>query len=97
MSANDRDYDIKDVKVDERFLIAKREMLITFAVQVAYTIVMLVVGYSLGKGDPRNYTFIAGMPAWWFWALVITAGFLVVVYYLVRRVFKDMSVEPWVK
>lgn len=95
MKVNERDYDIREIQVDERFRIAKREMLITFVVQLAYTFLMLVVAYTLGKGDPSRYRFVMGMPEWWFWSLVITLGFLGLIYYLVRRVFKDMPIDPW--
>jgi len=95
MNVNERDYDIREIEVDERFTIAKREMLITFVVQLAYTFLMLVVAYSLGKGDPTLYRFVKGMPEWWFWCLVITFGFLGLIYYLVRRVFKDIPIDPW--
>lgn len=92
-----RDYDIRNIEVDERFVIAKREMLITFAVQLCYTFVMLIVAYTVGKGDPKSYSFIMGMPGWWFYALLVTIAFLVLIYYLISKVFVPVSVEPWVE
>lgn len=94
---NDQDYDIKEVEVDERFVIAKKEMLIVFAVQLCYTFIMLIVAYTVGKGDPRNYNFILGMPAWWFYSLLITVIFLFLIYYLVSKIFIPISVEPWIE
>jgi len=92
-----KDYDIREIDVDPRFVIAKKEMLITFAVQLCYTFLMLIVAYTVGKGDPKNYSFIMGMPAWWFYALIITGVFLILIYFIVTKVFVPISVEPWVK
>lgn len=94
---SDQDYDMKDIEVDERFVIAKKEMLIVFAVQLCYTFIMLIVAYTVGKGDPRNYNFILGMPAWWFYALLITVLFLILIHYLVSKIFIPVSVEPWIE
>ncbi|NLC12381.1 MAG: YhdT family protein [Firmicutes bacterium] len=93
----DYDYDIRNIEVDKRFVIAKKEMLITFIVQLCYTFLMLIVAYATGKGDPKNYSFIMGMPAWWFYALLITALFLILIYYIITKVFVPVSVEPWIE
>lgn len=97
MVKNERDYDIKDIEVDERFIIAKKEMLITFAVQLSFTFLMIFTAYTVGRGDPRNYNFIMGIPAWWIYCLGITIGFLVLIYVLTSKVYKDVSVEAYIE
>lgn len=97
MSKGDRDYDIKDIVVDERFISAKKEMLITFAVQIAYTLIMIFTAYTVGNGDPKDYNYIMGMPSWWFYCLAITVGFLGIIYILTSKVYKNVSVEAYIE
>lgn len=97
MSKGDRDYDIKDIVVDERFIIAKKEMLITFAVQISFTLIMIFTAYTVGNGDPKDYTYIMGMPSWWFYCLAITIVFLGIIYILTSKVYKNVSVEAYLE
>lgn len=46
--------------------------------------------YGLGSKDPSEYTFIFGLPAWFFWSCVV--GFLVMVV-LIIFVVKFLLVE----
>lgn len=96
MSNINSDYDVESIEVDERFKIAKKEMLITFGVQLAYTIIMILVAYTVGRGDPNDYKFIMGMPAWWFYCLLITIGFIGVIFFLTHYVYTNVSVEAYV-
>ncbi len=50
--------------------------------------------YGLGSGNPEEYTYIFGMPAWFFFSCVV--GFLVMtilVYLCVRFLFTDVPFE----
>lgn len=95
MAKNDRDYDIKDIEIDERFVLAKRDMLIAFLVVISYTLVMIGAAYIFGKGDPRNYKYVLGMPFWWFVNLAITAVYLVIIYILTHKVYEAVDVSAY--
>jgi uncharacterized membrane protein YhdT len=59
-------------------------------------VVSLVVAYTLGKGPVDQYTYVLGMPAWWFGAIVVTLFFAVIVIYISQFVFTDVELtdEP---
>ena len=74
-----RDYDCKkDIDVDPRFKVCLRELCISFGVFVVFAAVMLYVIFIVGDGDPRQFDYILGMPAWYFWVFVVCAATAVV-------------------
>jgi uncharacterized membrane protein YhdT len=86
-----RNYDIRDIEIDPRFKIAYKEMLLTLGVWFLFMVVSLVVAYTLGKGPVDQYTYVLGMPAWWFGAVVVSAIFAVIVIYISQFVFTDVE------
>lgn len=87
------DYDINEIEDDERLLICKKEMKLVFFVQLMYTFILILVAYFLGKGDPKHYTYILGLPLWWFTSLALTFLFLFVIMYIVKYVFVDFDLN----
>ena len=96
MNNDDRNYDSNEIEVDERFVSSRKEMIYTFAVQITYTLLMLLVAYIFGKGDPSQYRYVLGMPQWWFLCLAITAVYIVVIYILTHKVYKDVDVSAYI-
>ncbi len=89
-----RDYDLKkDIDVDPRFKVCLREMWISFGVFAVFAAVMLYVIFIVGGGDPRQFSYIMGMPAWYFWVFVVCAVTAVVVAVVLDRFFTHMSLE----
>lgn len=79
---------------DPRFAQANREALFSLAAYALYFVWWCVCAFGLGDGDPENYTYVFGLPAWFFYSCV--AGFpliSVVVWIMVRCLFRDMPLD----
>lgn len=81
---------------DERFRTCYKEMYIAFAFQLAYVAIMFFIAYGWGGKSLSEYTFILGMPSWFFACLATVVGFLVLLAFLCFRYFKDISIEAYV-
>ena len=90
---NSRDYNFKDIDQDPRFVVCKKEMLICFAVFVVFAAAMLFVVYIVGGGDPTQYNYILGMPAWYFWIFVVCTITAIAIAVILDKCFKHMSLE----
>lgn len=75
---------------DSRFKIANREALIGVGLVIFNFIWWYAFAYGLGSKDPSEYTYILGLPAWFFYSCVL--GFIVMVI-LVVIVVKWFFVE----
>lgn len=88
-----RDYSFSEIKPDERFLQINKEViatLILFVLHSAFIIVNVVVGTS---GDPlASLTF--GLPTWLVIQLVEFLVYIVLVFIMVSKVYRDMDVAP---
>lgn len=60
-----------------RFKIANREALIGCALAMFNILWWYGFAYGLGSGDPKEYTYILGFPAWFFMSSIV--GFIVMV------------------
>ena len=79
---------------DKRFKIANREAIIGIILVLINFIWWYAFAYGMGSGDPRSYTYILGMPAWFFYSCVV--GFIVIVVlvaFVVKFLFKEVSFE----
>lgn len=82
-----------------RFKIAHREALIGCALALFNILWWYGFAYGLGSGDPKEYTYMFGFPAWFFMSSVI--GFIVMVilvwitvrYVLIEVPFEDEGEE----
>lgn len=87
----DTDYDMDEIEVDPRFVTCEKEMKLVYGVQILYLIVMITVAYTLSKGDPRDYGYILGLPAWWFAVISIAVIFAGIAIYISRFKLTNMS------
>lgn len=79
---------------DKRFKIANREAIIGIILVVINFIWWYAFAYGMGSGDPKSYTYILGMPAWFFYSCVI--GFILMVVLVtcaVKFLFKEVSFD----
>ena len=79
---------------DKRFKIANREAMIGIILVLINFIWWYAFAYGMGGGDPKSYTYILGMPAWFFYSCVI--GFIlmvVLVTCVVKLLFKEVSFD----
>lgn len=79
---------------DGRFKVAKREAWIGIFLVVFNFVWWYGFAYGLGSGDPHSYTFVLGMPSWFFYSCVV--GFIVMVALVVAAVkffFKEVPFD----
>ena len=79
---------------DWRYAQANKEALISLGMFVLYFVWWYACAYGLGEGDPAEYTYIFGMPSWFFWSSI--AGYPIIsllLWLLVHYVFKDMPLD----
>jgi uncharacterized membrane protein YhdT len=62
-------------KQDWRFKVANREALIGLVLVVFNFIWWFGFAYGLGSTDPVNYSYVFGLPAWFFYSCVL--GFII--------------------
>ncbi|MCK6259150.1 YhdT family protein [Fictibacillus sp. KIGAM418] len=80
--------------MDPRFKISNREALMGIGLAVLNFIWWYAFAYGLGGKPVREYHYIWGLPAWFFYSCV--AGFFVfsiLVYIMVKFFFKDVPFE----
>ena len=77
-------------KDNYRFKIANREALIGVGLVIFNFVWWFAFAYGLGSKDPSEYTYIFGLPAWFFYSCVL--GF-VVMSLLVIIIVKNFFVE----
>ncbi|MYL32887.1 DUF997 family protein [Pontibacillus yanchengensis] len=85
---------MNSTKVDKRFTIANKEALIGVGLAILNFIWWFGFAYGLGHKDPKDYTYILGFPAWFFYSCII--GFLLMaslVIIIVKVFFTDVSLE----
>jgi len=81
-------------KDDYRFKIANREALIGVGLVIFNFVWWFAFAYGLGSKDPSEYTYIFGLPAWFFYSCVL--GFVVMsllVIIIVKKFFVEVPFE----
>lgn len=81
-------------KDDYRFNIANREALIGVGLVIFNFIWWYAFAYGLGSKDPAAYTYVFGLPAWFFYSCVL--GFVVMsvlVTVIVKKFFIDVPFD----
>ncbi|MUV38328.1 hypothetical protein JNUCC1_02166 [Lentibacillus sp. JNUCC-1] len=80
--------------IDQRFEIANKEALIGVGLVLFNFIWWYGFAYGLGDASPEEYSYILGLPEWFFYSCVI--GFVVMVLLVtivVKGFFTDMPLE----
>jgi uncharacterized membrane protein YhdT len=81
-------------KQDRRFKIAHREALIGLALAFINFIWWYGFAYGLGSQPVEDYTYIFGLPAWFFYSCIVGFGVIVIILtILVYTVFQDVPLE----
>lgn len=71
-----------------------KEAIATLVLYLAFFVWWYVTGYGLGLKDPSEYTYIIGLPSWFFYSCV--AGWILVtggVYLLIKYVFVEIDFD----
>ncbi|MDQ0272087.1 YhdT family protein [Cytobacillus purgationiresistens] len=84
----------KDKKIDPRFKVSNREALIAIGLAIINFLWWYGFAYGMGSAPVEEYTFVFGLPAWFFYSCV--AGFIfitILVFIVVRFFFSDVPFE----
>lgn len=74
--------------------IAHREALIGIALVIINFAIWFGFAYGLGKGDPKNYTYVFGFPAWFFYSCIAGTIFMIILLMVVIKFFfKDVPFD----
>jgi uncharacterized membrane protein YhdT len=77
--------------IDKRFKIAHREALIGVVLVVINFIWWYGFGFGMGSGEVANYSYIYGLPAWFFYSCILgTLVMIFLVIFTVKVLFKDV-------
>lgn len=72
---------------DQRFKIAQKEALIGIVLVIINFAIWYGFAYGLGSGDPTDYTYVFGFPAWFFYSCIAGTIFMIVLVWLVMKLF----------
>ncbi|MFP3919757.1 YhdT family protein [Lysinibacillus telephonicus] len=79
---------------DKRFKIANREALIGIVLVVINFAIWFGFAYGLGSGNPTEYTYVFGFPAWFFYSCFAGTIFMIVLIWLaIKLFFKDIPFD----
>ena len=66
---------------------ADREALMTLGLYVFFFVWWTVFAFGLGSGDPEEYSYVFGLPAWFFYSCVLGYPVMTFVLWIVVRLF----------
>lgn len=77
---------------DKRFKIANREAMFGVVLVIINFLWWYGFGYGLGSGDVKNYDYVFGLPAWFFYSCVLgTIVMMILVTVTVKYLFTEVS------
>ena len=89
-----RDYNISDIKVDPRFKQINKEALLSFLVFCAHGLFLLINVVNGAQAYTPDMPTIMGLPSWLAIQLIEFLVYIVVIFLLVDKVYKNMDVTP---
>lgn len=76
------------------FVVAKREAAFSLILAIAYFFWWYLTAYTFGSGPVRDYTYIMGLPAWFFLSCIAgSVVFSILAFFMVRLVFSDIPLD----
>ncbi len=73
---------------------ADREALMTLGLYVFFFVWWTVFAFGLGSGDPEEYSYVFGLPAWFFYSCVLGYPVVTLVLWIVvRRFFANIPLD----
>jgi len=72
----------------------RKEAAVSLGLYGAFFIWWYFTGYGLGSGDPKDYTYVLGLPLWFFLSCIVGyVGFCAATIIVVKKLFKNFSLE----
>lgn len=73
---------------------ADREALITLGLYAFFFVWWTVFAFALGSGDVEEYSYVWGLPAWFFYSCVLGYPVMTLILWIVvRRFFADIPLD----
>lgn len=72
---------------DQRFKIAHKEALIGIGLVIVNFAIWYGFAYGLGSGDPTEYKYVFGFPAWFFYSCIAGTVFMIFLVWIVMKLF----------
>jgi len=72
---------------DKRFKVANREALIGVALVIINFAIWYGFAYGLGSGNPSEYQFVFGFPAWFFYSCIAGTIFMIILIWISIKIF----------
>ena len=73
---------------------ADREALISFGLYIFFFVCWTAFAFGLGSGDPEEYSYVFGLPAWFFYSCVLGyPDMTLILWIVVRRFFADIPLD----
>lgn len=73
---------------------ADREAVITLGLYAFFFVWWTVFAFVLGSGDPEEYSYVWGLPAWFFYSCVLGYPVMtLILWVVVRRFFVDIPLD----
>lgn len=83
-----------EFKEDPRFKVSNREAMIGCAIAVVNFIWWFGFAYGLGSKPVEEYSYVFGLPAWFFYSCIAGYVFItMVVIFVVKSWFKDIPLD----
>jgi uncharacterized membrane protein YhdT len=72
----------------------KRESILSLSLYLGFFLWWFITGYGLSQGSPAQFTYVLGMPMWFFLSCVVGyVLFCAAAFLLVKRAFKELSLD----
>ncbi len=79
---------------NNRFKQADKEAVITIIIYLGYFVWWYALAYGLGQGDPKDYDYVFGFPAWFFYSCIVGYPILTIILWIVMKIFfKDIELD----
>lgn len=79
---------------DKRFQIANREALLGVGLVIINFTIWFGFAYGLGSGDPTEYQYILGFPAWFFYSCIGGTVFMIILIWITIKIyFKEVPFD----
>jgi len=98
MAKKDRDYSIKDIEIDPRLKVIRKEMIISFLMLTGFMFTVTGSSYLLWDGgEVADYSFILGMPSYFAIPALLSIGWWIVMILVIYFYYSPVDMSPYIE
>jgi uncharacterized membrane protein YhdT len=88
------DFFMQEIPIDKRYAQADKEAVLALVAYALYFVWWYACAYGLGDGDPELYSYVLGLPSWFFYSCIVGYPLItLVLWVMVRCCFKNIPLE----